>query len=104
MATGFILAAADVPRDAPDGGGAALPRWRAFCARGRAARLAARVIEDYSPDRRHLDAAAIGRAAVAAARTPEQWQEWGSAREMQQCLKDLWLILVAYGRPGVAAA
>ena len=103
---GFVLTAGDVPRDvpqdAPTRAAAApprLPRWRAFCARGRAARLATRVVTDYAVDGSHLDAAAIGRAAVAAVRNPDQWEEWGSTRESLQCLKDLWLILVAHGRP-----
>jgi hypothetical protein len=103
---GFVLTAAGVPRDVPQdapAGGATGPlrlrRWQAFCAGGRAARLAARVIADYAVDGSHLDAAAIGRAAVDAARNPDQWEKWGSARECLQCLKDLWLILVAHGRP-----
>jgi hypothetical protein len=96
---GFVLTAAEVPKDAPGSDAARLPRWRAFCTQGRAARLAARVIEDYAPDRHDLDAAAIGQAAVSAVRDPDQWQEWGSVRETLQCLKDLWLILVAYGKP-----
>jgi hypothetical protein len=96
---GFVLTAGEVPEDAPARGAAALPRWRAFCAQGRAARLAARVIEDHAPDRQHLDAAAIGQAAVSAVQNPHQWQEWGPTRETLQCLKDLWLILVAYGKP-----
>ncbi len=96
---GFVLTAAEVPQEAAESGAAPLPRWRAFCAEGRAARLATRVIEDCAPNRRHLDAAAIGGAAVSAVRNPDQWQDWGSTRETLQCLKDLWLILVAYGNP-----
>ena len=104
---GFVLTASEVPRDAPARDAASpppLPRWQAFCAGGRAARLAARVIADHAADRHCLDAAAIGRAAVSAVQDPEEWQEWGSARETLQCLKDLWLILVAFGRSGSAAA
>lgn len=102
---GFVLTAAEVPHDAPDRDAASLPRWQAFCAQRRAARLATRVIEDHAPDRRRLDAAAIGRATVSAVRNPDQWQDWGSTREALQCLKDLWLILVAYGNArGVATA
>jgi hypothetical protein len=96
---GSALTVSDVPQEAPVTDAAAVPRWRAFCAHGRAARLAARVIEDHAADRRHLDAAAIGQAAVAAVRTPEQWQEWGTTGQALQCLKDLWLILVVYGKP-----
>ena len=103
---GFVLTAAEVPREVPqnapngaDGDAASLPRWRAFCAEGRAARLAARVIDGYAAGRDHLDAAAIGHAAVSAIHNPEQWQDWGSVTETLQCLKDLWLILAAYGRP-----
>ncbi len=77
---GFVLTAAEVPRDAPDQDAASLPRlprWQAFCAQGRAARLATRVIEDHAIDRRHVDAAAIGRAAVSAVRHPDRWRDWG---------------------------
>lgn len=96
---GSALTAAEVPQDAPDTEAAVLPRWRAFCAHGRAARLAARVVEAYAVDRQHLEAAAIGHAAVSAVRTPEQWQDWGTTSQVLQCLKDLWLILVVYGKP-----
>lgn len=97
---GSALRVSEVPDDAPPSTEtAAMPRWQAFCAHGRAARLARRVTEDYAVDRQHLDAAAIGQAAGSAVRHPEQWQEWGSPTEALRCLKDLWLILVRYGTP-----
>lgn len=98
----LALAVAEVPIDEPD---AAEPsRWRAFCAGGRAARLAARVVEGYDADARHLDAAAIGQAAASVVLHPDRWQEWGSAAEALTCLKDLWLILVVYGTPTTVGA
>ena len=97
--SGSALRVSEVPDDAPDNEAAAMPRWQAFCAHGRAARLARRVAEEYAVDRQHLDAAAIGQAAGSAVRHPEQWQEWGSSTEALRCLKDLWLILVRYGTP-----
>jgi hypothetical protein len=75
-----------------------LMRWQAFCANGRARRLAQRVIEHHGTTP-HLDAANIGQAAVSAVRNPERWQDWGTPREVLQHLKDLWRILVVHGEP-----
>jgi Protein of unknown function (DUF3626) len=78
---GTVLAVDAVPDDVPDTGGREPSLWQAFCAGGRARALA----EEVAGDR--LDAAGIGRAAVAVADDPEVLQR----------LKYLWLILVAYG-------
>ena len=64
-------------------------RWQAFCANGRARRLAERVVDDHGTAPR-LDAANIGQAAVSVVRNPNQWQDWGSPPEVLQHLKDLW--------------
>jgi hypothetical protein len=93
---GLTLAPADVPRDTPDVRGEPM-RWQALCGDGRAFRLAERVAAP------HLDAATIGRAAVSVVRDPARWRDWGSAAEVLVHLKDLWLMLVALGRPGAVS-
>jgi len=95
---GSALALSQVPQDAPDVAEAELMRWQAFCADGRARRLAQRVIEHHGTTP-HLDAANIGQAAVSAVRNPERWQDRGTLRDVLQQLKDLWRILVAQGEP-----
>jgi Protein of unknown function (DUF3626) len=95
--SGPALRPADVPTEAPAHDEPS--RWRSFCADGRAARLAERVVDGYAADGRHVDAAAIGRAAASAVRQPLRWREWGTTAEALTCLKDLWLIVVVYGRP-----
>jgi len=95
---GSALALSQVPQDAPDVAEAELMRWQAFCADGRARRLAQRVIEHHGTTP-HLDAANIGQAAVSAVRNPERWQDRGTLRDVLQQLKDLWRILVAHGEP-----
>lgn len=79
-------------------------RWRDFCAAGRAARLAGMVIERFAADGTHLDAAAIGRAAVSVVREPAAWQPWEDAEDPLTRLKDLWHLLVIYGRPAAEEA
>ena len=61
--------------------------------------LAKRVMENYAVDSQHLDAAVIGLAARSVITNPEQWQDWGSAKDTLQHLKYLWHILVIYGKP-----
>ena len=95
---GSALALSQVPQDAPDVAEAELMRWQAFCADGRARRLAQRVIEHHGTTP-HLDATNIGQAAVSAVRNPERWQARGTLRDVLQQLKDLWRILVAHGEP-----
>jgi hypothetical protein len=95
---GCALALADVPRHAPEIEPAGMRRWEAFCGRGRAFALAEYVIAGYG----HggcLDAATIGRANVSASRDLGVWREWGAGAAVQEQLKDLWLVLVAYGQP-----
>jgi hypothetical protein len=91
---GLALALADVPREMPD---LSEPmRWQVLCGGGRAYRLAERVAGEAAA----LDAAIVGRAAVSVVRDPANWCDWGSAPEVLVHLKDLWLMLVALGRPG----
>jgi hypothetical protein len=95
--SGSVLALSGIPTEAPAGAGGELALWQAFCGGGRAARLGRVVMERCSVEGVHLDAAAIGRASASAIREPERWREWGSAAELQQLLKYLWLILLAHG-------
>ncbi len=94
---GCVLALARVPDDVPVADGQPFA-WQAFCAHGRARQLAQRVVGHHgaAPP---LDAANIGQAAASVVRNPEQWEDWGAPRQTLQCLKYLWLILVAYGEP-----
>lgn len=95
---GLTLALSEIPEDAPDVPTDQLMRWQAFFGDGRARRFADRVVTGQeSPPR--LDAANIGRAAVSAVREPASWRDWGEPHELLVHLKDLWLILVAHGRP-----
>lgn len=82
----------DVPADAEEF------RWGQFCGDGRAANLARRLVRDHASDGRHLDAAALGRAAVSVVRQPNEWQPWSDAEDPLTRIKDLWHILVVYGR------
>lgn len=103
---GLALPLSDVPQDVPSATPidvlphqpAGLMRWQAFCADGRARRLAQRVVEEHGAEAR-LDAANIGRAAVSVVRDPERWRDWGEPHEVLVHLKDLWLMLVAHGQP-----
>jgi len=80
---GYVLSPSDVPADFRG------PRMVA---------LAARVMAFASrPDR--FDVATIGRAAASLHREPERWADWGTAAETWQHLKQLWHVLVRYGRP-----
>ena len=96
---GSVLTVAEIPSNAPAGPDREIPLWRAFCAGGRAARLGHQVVERYSGDGVHLDAAAIGPASTSAFREPDRWRAWGAAAEVQQQLKYLWPILLSRGRP-----
>lgn len=73
-------------------------RWERFCSDGNAHRLAGLVVERHAHTDR-LDAAIIGQAAVSVVRSPELWRVWGTQPEVLVHLKDLWLLLVAHGRP-----
>ncbi len=73
-------------------------RWAEFCAGGRAAQLARSVIDRFGADGRHIDAATLGRAAVSVVQEPRVWEPWGDTEDPLTRLKDLWHILVVYGR------
>ncbi len=63
----------------------------------------ARRVADFSTTESTLDAATLGRAAASSSRTPEHWTEWGTPAETWQLLKQLWHVLVRYGRPSKRA-
>jgi hypothetical protein len=48
-----------------------------------------------------IDAAVIGAAQRSLQSHPEDWREWGSHEDILQHLKQLWHVLVHYGRPAV---
>jgi hypothetical protein len=45
-----------------------------------------------------LDAAVIGGAAAAMYQNPEQWREWGDYFDVLRLLRQLWHVLVHFGR------
>jgi hypothetical protein len=57
------------------------------------------VIDRFATDGRHLDAAALGSAAVSVVREPGAWEPWPDPEDALTRLKDLWHILVVYGHP-----
>ncbi|MFD5782290.1 DUF3626 domain-containing protein [Streptomyces sp. NPDC126933] len=59
--------------------------------------LAARVCRSYARAGM-LDAEVLGRAAASVVREPGAWAEWGTQDEMLQYVKQLWHVLVRYGR------
>ena len=75
---GFVLTPAEVPSDFRG------PRMRP---------LAERISSGSE-----LDAAALGRAAQSLTREPAKWSDWGSATETWQHIKQLWHVLVRFGR------
>jgi hypothetical protein len=93
---GFELEAEWIPADFRD---PVLPELglrlqRDFPAEGRPAGSAdSAVVEG------RLDAAMIGRAAASVNRDPDRWADLGGPAEVLQYLKQLWHVLVRYGRP-----
>lgn len=75
---GFVLRPAEVPLDFRG------PRMRP---------LAERIAGE--PE---FDAATLGRAARSLLREPTKWQDWGTAAETWQHIKQLWHVLVRFGR------
>ncbi|MFE2743422.1 DUF3626 domain-containing protein [Streptomyces scopuliridis] len=59
--------------------------------------LAARVCRAYARTGT-LDAEVLGHAAASIVRRPEDWAEWGTRDEVLQYVKQLWHVLVRYGR------
>jgi hypothetical protein len=49
--------------------------------------------------RESVDAATIGRAAASLTREPRAWQDWDTPEATLQHLKQLWHVLVRFGRP-----
>ncbi|MBB6673333.1 DUF3626 domain-containing protein [Cohnella nanjingensis] len=60
--------------------------------------LARRVDRGFAATPGLLDAAAIGRAAASARHEPELWRDWASPEETFQHFKQLWHVLVRFGR------
>ena len=87
---GFVLAPHEVPSDFRG------PRMPALAER--VARLA-RVSPSIPPAPPTIDAATIGRAAASLQRDPAAWQDWATPDETLQHLKQLWHVLVRFGRP-----
>lgn len=84
---GFVLSPAEVPGDFRG------PRMMP---------LAMRVMAFASrPDR--FDVATIGRAAASLHHEPQRWADWGTPAETWQHLKQLWHVLVRFGRPHASA-
>ncbi|MET9518619.1 DUF3626 domain-containing protein [Streptomyces sp. NPDC002994] len=59
--------------------------------------LAARICRSYAREG-ILNAEALGHAAASVVGEPEAWTEWGSQDEVLQYVKQLWHVLVRYGR------
>jgi hypothetical protein len=85
---GFVLPVRDVRADFRG------PRMPALAAR--VARLRG--------DSRSIDAVSIGGAAASLHREPDTWRDWASAEETLQHLKQLWHVLVRFGRPRSAGS
>jgi Protein of unknown function (DUF3626) len=102
---GAVLPVARIPTVAPRRDGAELAVWQAFCAHGRARRLAEEVARANGQREGEslLDAAVISSAASSAIRDPERWERWGVPSEVLTALKYLWLLVVTYGEPVRAA-
>ena len=80
---GFVLAPSEVPDDFRG------PRMRP---------LAARLDERFSIPRGVLDVAVIGRAVRSLHDDPGSWSDWGTTDAALQHLKQLWHVLVRFGR------
>ena len=81
---GFRLAVDEVPADFR---GPRMPQ------------LARRIVGDGEFDVTH-----IGEAAASLHNHPETWSDWGTYDETLQHLKQLWHVLVQYGRPNTVSA
>jgi len=98
---GAVLPVSEIPNAAPRRDGEELAVWQAFCAHGRARRLAEQVVRttDQRDGGPFLNAAVITSAATSAVRDPQRWESWGVPSEVLTALKYLWLLVVRYGRP-----
>lgn len=61
--------------------------------------LARRVAADFGDGSGRVDAEVLGRAARSLVTNPKQWADHGERAETVQHVKQLWHVLVAYGRP-----
>jgi hypothetical protein len=81
---GFVLTPPEVPADF----------------RGpRMVHLAQRVADRYAVPAGTIDAASLGRADAALHREPRSWDDWAPYEETLQHIKQLWHVLVRFGRP-----
>ena len=98
---GVVLPVSRIPIAAPRQDGAELAVWQAFCAHGRARRLAEQVARatGQREGELFLSAAVISSAGVSAVRDPRRWESWGVPTEVLTALKYLWLLVVTYGEP-----
>lgn len=101
---GGVLPVSRIPIAAPRQDGAELAVWQAFCAHGRARRLAEQVARatGQREGELFLSAAVISSAGVSAVRDPQRWESWGVPAEVLTALKYLWLLVVTYGEPAAA--
>jgi hypothetical protein len=101
---GAVLPVSRIPIAAPRQDGAELAVWQAFCAHGRARRLAEQVARatGQREGELFLSAAVISSAGVSAVRDPQRWESWGVPAEVLTALKYLWLLVVTYGEPAAA--
>jgi hypothetical protein len=60
--------------------------------------LGQRVAERYAVLPGTIDAASVGHAAAALHRDPASWDDWGTYEETLQHIKQLWHVLVRFGR------
>ena len=100
----MVLPVSRIPIAAPRQDGAELAVWQAFCAHGRARRLAEQVARatGQREGELFLSAAVISSAGVSAVRDPQRWESWGVPAEVLTALKYLWLLVVTYGEPAAA--
>lgn len=61
--------------------------------------LAARIDRQFLAHRGEFDAASLGLAAQSLRREPAAWSDWGTFADTLQQLKQLWHVLVQFGRP-----
>jgi hypothetical protein len=61
--------------------------------------LAERIHRQFAQAGRPIDAALIGKAAACVVSDPTRWEDWGTVEVTLQHLKQLWHVLVRFGRP-----
>ncbi|HUG84834.1 MAG TPA: DUF3626 domain-containing protein [Euzebya sp.] len=64
--------------------------------------LARRIAQTFGDGSTTLHAERLGQAARSVVTSPARWQDWGSPAETLQHIKQLWHVLVRYGRPAAS--